>query len=112
METAKKGNISRLRVSEDVVAETAKLSALDVKGVAGLGGDMGKMSSKLRNSGAVVIKIMGDVVGIDIKIKIKSGERAVVVAKEVQKTVKENIQSMTGITTTRVNVEVCGVVYD
>ena len=111
METAKKGNISRLRVSEDVVAETAKLSALDVKGVAGLGGDTGKMS-KLRNSGAVVIKVMGDVVGIDIKIKIKSGERAVVVAKEVQKTVKENIQSMTGITTTRVNVEVCGVVYD
>lgn len=41
---------SRLKISDDVIIAIAKLAALDVKGVASLGGEIGKMS-KLRKNG-------------------------------------------------------------
>ena len=56
--------------------------------------------------------MMGDVAAIDMKIVIKSGEKAVNVAQEVQTVVKENVQNMTGVPVARVNVTVSGVVFE
>ena len=80
-------------------------------GVASLGGEIGKMS-KLRRNGPIRISMMGDVAAIDMKIVIKSGEKAVNVAQEVQTVVKENVQNMTGVPVARVNVIVSGVVFE
>ena len=102
---------SRLKISDDVIIAIAKLAALDVKGVASLGGEIGKMS-KLRKNGPIKISMMGDVAAIDMKIVIRSGEKAVNVAQEVQTVVKENVQNMTGIAVARVNVTVSGVVFE
>ena len=102
---------SRLKISEDVLIAIAKLAAQDVKGVAGLGGEGGKMS-KLRKNGPIKISMMGDVAAIDMKIVIKSGEKACNVAQEVQTVVKENVQNMTGVPVARVNVTVSGVVFE
>lgn len=102
---------SRLKVSEDVLIAIARLAALDVKGVAGLGGEVGKIS-KLRKNGPIKISIMGDVAAVDMRIIIKSGEKACNIAQEVQTVVKENIQNMTGVPVARVNVTVSGVVFE
>ena len=102
---------SRLKISEDVLIAIAKLAAQDVKGVAGLGGEVGKMS-KRRKNGPIKISMMGDVAAIDMKIVIKSGEKACNVAQEVQTVVKENVQNMTGVPVARVNVTVSGVVFE
>lgn len=56
--------------------------------------------------------MMGDVAAIDMKIVIRSGEKAVNVAQEVQTVVKENVQNMTGVPVARVNVIVSGVVFE
>jgi len=111
MEVTREAVKSRLKISDDVIITVARLAALDVKGVAGLGGEVGKMS-KVRKHGPIRITMMGDVAAIDISIVIKSSEKACNVAQEVQSAVKENVQNMTGIAVARVNVNVCGVVFD
>ena len=111
MAEVKKSAQSKLNISEDVIVTVARLAALEVKGVAGLDGEITKMS-KLRKNGPIKISMMGDVAAIDMKIVIKSGEKACNVAQEVQTVVKENVQNMTGVPVARVNVTVSGVVFE
>ncbi|HPY84056.1 Asp23/Gls24 family envelope stress response protein [Ruminococcus sp. XPD3002] len=111
MGEVKKEAQSKLKISEDVIITVAKLAALDVKGVAGLGGEVGKMS-KLRNNGPIKVSMMGDVAAVDMKIKVKYGEKAAAIAEEVQSAVKENIQNMTGVAVARVNVTISGAVFE
>lgn len=102
---------SRLEISEDVILTVARLAALDVKGVAGLNGEINTIS-KLRKKRPITVLFMGDVVAIDIKIIIKNSAKACVTAQEVQKAVKENVQNMTGVIVARVNVSVDGVEFE
>lgn len=102
---------SRLKISEDVIIAIAKIAALDVKGVAKLDGEVGKMS-KLRKNGPIKVSMMGDVAAIDMRIVVKSGEKACNIAQDVQTVVKENVQNMTGVPVARVNVTVSGVVFE
>ncbi len=110
MDISKKAVKSRLKISEDVIIAVARLAALDVKGVAGLNGEVNKIS-KIKKDGPISISLDGDVAAIEIKIKINSNEKACSVAQEVQKAVKENVQNMTGVAVARVNVIVCGAVF-
>lgn len=102
---------SRLKISEDVILTVARLAALDVKGVAGLNGEVNAVSKVLGN-GPIAITLMGDVAAVDIKIIVKSNAKACVTAQAVQAAVKENIQNMTGVTVARVNVSVDGVDFE
>lgn len=111
MDVSKEVVKSRIKISEDVIITVARLAALDVKGVAGLDGDIGKMS-KLRGCRPINVSMMGEVAAIDMKIIVKSGAKACSVAQDVQNAVKENIQNMTGLTVARVNVTVNGVVFE
>lgn len=111
MEEVKQSAASKLKISDDVIITVARLAALDVKGVAGLCGEVNK-KSKLRGNGPVKISRIGDVAAIDMKIKIKSSEKACNVAQDVQSAVKENVQNMTGVPVAQVNVEISGVVFE
>ena len=111
VEEMKPAASSRLKISEDVIIAIAMRAALDVNGVASLGGEINKMS-KLRKNGPIKISMMGDVAAIDMNIVIKSGEKACNIAQEVQTAVKENVQNMTGVPVARVNVTVGGVVFE
>lgn len=110
MDVVKESAKSSLKISDDVIVTVSKLAALDVKGVAALGGEVSKMS-KIRKNGPIKISMIGDVAAIDIDIVVKSGEKACEVAQEVQSAVKENVQNMTGVTVARVNVTVSGVSF-
>ena len=111
MDVSKEAVKSKLKISDDVMITIARLAALDVKGVAGLGGEINTMS-RIRKNGPIKVSMMGDVAAIDIRIKVKSGEKARSVALDVQNAVKENIQNMTGVTVARVNVTISGVVFE
>ena len=67
----KKTAAGRLKIADDVIISIAKLAALDVKGVARLNGEIGKMS-KLKGNGPIKVRFMGDVAAIDISIVVKS----------------------------------------
>lgn len=110
MDDVKKCASAKLKISDDVIITVARLAALDVKGVAGLDGEVNKMS-KLRNNGPIIVSMIEDVAAIDLRIKVRNGMRATTVAQEVQSAVKDNVQSMTGVAVARVNVTVTGVVF-
>lgn len=110
MKSAKEAAGGSLKISEDVIITVARLAALDVDGVAGLFGEVNKLS-KLRNNGPITVSMMGDVAALNVKIKVKNGVKAAAVAQEVQAAVKESVQSMTGVAVARVNVSVSGVVF-
>lgn len=110
MGDVKRNTVSSLKISEDVIITVARLAALDVKGVAGLAGEINNMS-KLRNNAPIVVSMIEDVAAIDMKIKVKSGIKVTPVAQEVQTAVKDSVQSMTGVAVARVNVTVCGIVF-
>lgn len=110
MDNVKKTSSGALKISEDVIITVAKLAALDINGVAGLCGEINKLS-KLKKNGPIIVTMVEDVAALDIKIKVKSGVKAAVVAQEVQSAVKDSIQSMTGVTVARVNVIVDSVVF-
>ncbi|MBP3380753.1 MAG: Asp23/Gls24 family envelope stress response protein [Ruminococcus sp.] len=111
MNDVKGKTAAALKISEDVIITVARLAALDVKGVADLCGEVSKLT-KLRNNGPIAVTMVEDVAAIEIKIKIRSGFKVVQVAQQVQTAVKDSVQSMTGVAVARVNVRVCGVVFD
>ena len=111
MEVVKDVINSKLNISDDVIITIARLATLDVKGVAGLSGEINALS-KIKNNAPIKVSMLGDVASIDVKIRIKGLEKARVVAQEVQSAVKENVQNMTGIPVARVNVIISGAVFD
>ncbi len=111
MEVVKGAVNSKLNVSDDVIITIARLATLDIKGVAGLSGEINALS-KIKNNAPVKISMIGDVASIEVRIKVRGSEKACVVAEEVQSAVKENVQNMTGIPVARVNVIVSGAVFD
>lgn len=110
MNDVKRAAFGSLKISEDVIITVARLAALDINGVAGLGGEVNALS-KLSKKGPIIVSMIEDVAALDIKIKVRNGVRADLVAQEVQTAVKESIQTMTGVAVARVNVMVCGVVF-
>ena len=102
---------SRLNISDDVIITVTRLATLDVKGVAGLNGEINALS-KVKKNAPVKVSMIGDVAGIDVKIKIRGSEKACQVAREVQSAVKENVQNMTAIPVSQVNVTISGAVFD
>ncbi len=84
-----------IRISDDVLRQVAAISAADVPGVA---------------SAETPVKItnLGGAVSAEVRILVKPGSRAAAVASRVQKTVKQSIQDMTGVTAVHVHVEISG----
>ncbi len=111
MEVVKDTVKSKLKISDDVIITVTRLATLDIKGVAGLNGEINTFS-KITKNAPVKVNVIGDVAEIDVEIKVKGTEKACHVAQEVQSAVKENVQNMTGVPVARVNVTVSGAVFD
>lgn len=101
-----------LRISRDVIATIAKSAATEVEGIYG----MAKLSSELKdifNKGQTVkpvtVEIKDEIAEITVNVILAGGYKIPAVAEKVQKAVKESVQSMTGITVSRVNMVVAGV---
>lgn len=101
MEIIKETSVNSLKVSEDVITSVVKLAVNSVDGVAGL--CLGK-NGKLRK--AIAMKLDSDFPEITVKINILLDCNAVSVCENVQKKVREDMMSMTGIALNRVNVKV------
>ena len=65
----------------------------------------------MTKSSAISVTQIGDVISIRVIIIVKDGEKAAIVAQNVQNAVKENIQTRTGITVAKVNVVVDGIEF-
>ena len=90
----------------------AKLEEID--GVVSLANTYAPIKSLLKRGSIgrpIQISLNDDVAVIDISVNLKYGANIPQVAEALQKTVKDAVQNMTGITVSKVNVHVAGIVF-
>lgn len=95
-----------VRISETVIRAIAENAALEVDGVERLADQKCPLFSCCA---PVVIRVAGDMVEITVHIILRSGSRLPRTAEQVQYNVKENVQSMTGVIVSKVNVVADGI---
>lgn len=104
--------IGSLYISTSVVEKVAKLAALEIDGVAdvstGSSGVRG-MFAKTNLPKAVDVNMYDGVAEIDVHIIVNYGCKVPHVCKAVQEAVKANVQSMTEVTVSKVNIVVSGI---
>lgn len=106
-----------LKISEDVLATIAGMATSEIKGVAGLSSRpnsdiKGFMSTKKGPGKAIRIEMKDGEAILDIYVNFYFGYKIPDVASEIQTRVKEAVQNMTGVTVSKVNVHITGVVID
>lgn len=102
-------------ISEDVIATIVIHAVEEVEGVVGLnakpGADIVELIGK-KNWGKGLKIVIGeeDALTIDCNITVAYGQSVVSVAKAVQESVTNALESMAGVKIAAVNVNVCGIV--
>lgn len=108
-----KGSIN---ISEDVISIIAAAAIQDVPGVDGapntFGNDIAGFLGKKSTSRVVKIRIDEETIVVDAYIMVHYGFVISDVAKDVQNTVINSVEAMTGLTVPEVNVHVCGITFD
>lgn len=104
------GNI---KISDEVISTIATIAVSEVNGVHGMGGSFAgdiveKFGKKTLTKG-VKITMDGNEVVLDLNVVLKYGVRIPEIAWNVQENVKKSVESMTGLTVTKVNVRIVGI---
>ena len=102
-------------ISEDVIATIVANALAEVDGIGSMGSKPGITIADfaIKKNWSKSLKIMiaeDNTVAIDCGVMIAYGYSVVDVAKAVQQTVTANVENMTGVKVTVVNVNVCGIV--
>lgn len=106
--------VGSLKISQDVLATIAKVAALEIDGVDSLAeptGSVRRIFSRGYAKTAIRIELSDDFAQIDIGINLKFGAKITEVCTAVQNNVKDNIQTMTGMAVSKVNVNVAGITF-
>jgi len=114
---AENEGLGEIRISGEVVSIIASNAAMEVKGVASLGGGIaGNISQMLgRKNPFKGIKVeMGsnNDVNIDIHVVVEYGARIPDVAWKIQERVKQSVEDMTGLKVNEINIHVQGVSFE
>lgn len=105
--------IGEVKIASDVVAVIASLAATEVEGVYAMAGNItneliGKLGRKNLSKG-VKVQMEAGVVHVDMMIHVRYGYNIPKVSEQVQDRVSQQIEMMTGLEVTEVNVRVAGV---
>ena len=109
--------IGNVKISVDVIATVASIATNEIKGVAGmsgnaLGGIADILGGKKSKGKGVKVEISENSCVIDLNIVVDYGVRIPDIAWDVQENVKNSVESMTGMTVTKVNIHVEGINFD
>lgn len=112
MDVSAKNKKGTLKVSENVIISITKNAASEVSGVFAIATKpfavLKMFSSKLDNS-EIKVAMLDGVAKISMSIIVQSGYNVVAVCEQIQERVKSAVQSMTGVTVSKVNVSVVDV---
>ena len=106
---------SNLTINAEVLENMATIAVKEVEGVAGLaekGVDLNNILNRGKMFKPVHVTEKNGAVALDIHIKIYQSANAKQVAENVQQSVKEKLQNMTGNAITRVDVTVADIAAD
>ncbi|GGO72595.1 Asp23/Gls24 family envelope stress response protein [Nonomuraea cavernae] len=105
----------RIKVADEVVEKVAALAALEVAGVADMGGDLARVFEAVRDrigvgsrrgTQGVSADIQDGQVAVDLTIVVEYGHVVMEVASEVKTNVARSVSRMLGMRVTEVNVTV------
>lgn len=112
METKANQLVGSIKVSDSVILKIAEVAATEIEGVDCNGQSLAPANTKTKMFGSVKCKLSGDTVALALDIVMLEGFNAVTVAESIQKSVKSAVQSMTGFTVTKVDVNVAGIKFN
>ena len=105
-----------INISEEVISTMVRTAITEIDGVAGISNTAGAELAELIGiktvSKGIKVQIVDDTIKVDAIILVRYGCNIVNVAKEVQNSVTEAVQAITGIDKAEVNVHVSGVAFD
>lgn len=100
-----------LKISEEVIATIVDTAAADVHGVAGLSlKPIAGAPGRKRDVKAIRVETQNGEAVISLSVNLFMGSRIPDVAAELQQRVKDAVQTMTGITVSKVHVHIAGAV--
>jgi len=100
-----------LSISEEVIATIAEKVVLNVAGVFSLSGGLNVLGKKIGTQG-IKVDISKKDVSLDIYIVVNYGVKIPDIAWEIQDKVKKELENMTGMVVTTVNVHIQGINYE
>ena len=105
-----------INISEDVISTMVRTAITEIDGVAGIsttaGAELAALIGIKTVSKGIKVQIVDDTIKVDAVILVRYGCNIVNVAKEVQNSVTEAVQAITGIDKAEVNVHVSGVAFE
>ncbi len=106
-----------IKISPDVVATIAGVATTEIKGVAGMfssfaGGLAQKLGAKKSPTKGIKVEIKEKSVLIDLYIVVEFGIRIPELAWEIQESVKNSVETMTGLVVEKVNVHIDGISFN
>ena len=100
-----------LSISEDVIATIAEKVVLEVPGVSSLSGGLNVLGKKIGTQG-IKVEVTKKDIAIDAYIVVNYGIKIPDIAWEIQSKVKKELENMTGMIVTAVNVHIQDINYD
>lgn len=109
-------SVGNIKISVDVVSTIAGIATAELEGVAGMyssfaGGIVEKLGAKKNPSKGVKVEMTDETVSIDLYIVVEYGVRIPELAWEIQENVKNNVETMTGLSVEKVNIHIEGVSF-
>lgn len=109
----RKKKLGEVKIASDVVAAIAALAATEIDGVYSMAGNItneliGKLGMKNLSKG-VKILMEGGIVRVDMMVVVNYGYSIPEVSGQVQERVSQQIENMTGLSVSEVNVRIAGV---
>ena len=109
----KKKELGEVKIASDVVAAIAALAATKIDGVYSMAGNItneliGKLGMKDLSKG-VKILMEGGIVRVDMMVVVNYGYSIPEISEQVQERVSQQIENMTGLSVSEVNVRIAGV---
>ena len=100
-----------VKISDEVVAVISGIAATEIKGIIGMSGSLvGGITQILSNrknlSKGVKVSVGENSAAIDLYVIVEYGLKIPEIAFQVQENVRKNVESMTGLNVTAVNVHV------
>lgn len=117
VETDEEEPIGNIKISVDVVSTIAGIAASEVEGVAGMygtfaGGIAEMLGAKKNPSKGVKVDMGEGTATIDLYIVVDYGVRIPELSWEIQESVKNNVETMTGLDVLKVNIHIEGVSFE
>ena len=109
-------SVGKIKIADNVAAAIANIAAQEVEGVIRVTGSstssIGEIFGKKNYSKGVKVSMEEEGTTVELALVIEHGVNIVTLAQNIQNSVKDAVESMTGINVKEVNVTISNIVFE